>query len=320
MQEAVKVQDFLFLVRGKCHWTTGQVRIEFINDNAYNIFIRIAELLQREGLRRGLRAETIKTYTFTIEKFLRICHKEPHQITKQDTEQYIIQLIKWNRSGSTINVHLHALKFFYENVLGKRLLVNVPPIKVRKRLPEFLEQKEMNVFFNAVTNSKHKLLLLFTYGSGFRVSEVVKLKVKDINLLAGHGWIRDGKGGKDRMFLIPDCLKQEIMEWMKNNNLQENDWLFPGYKHEHYSESSVRKIVEIARKKAGILKKISPHSLRHSFATHILENGYSLIEVKELLGHSRLETTMVYTHLAKPKLINVQSPLDGLMSHENKTP
>ena len=272
----------------------------------------VNRLIQQEGLKRGLRVETIRTYCYAVGKFLRIYKKSPFKITKQDIEQYILQLIRWNRSGSTVNVHLHALRFFYEKVLGKRLMVNIPPMRLRKRLPEFLTKEEILRLFNVIVNSKHKLLIMFSYASGFRVSEIVRLKVKDVDLNSGYGWIRDGKGGKDRMFIIPDNLKKELCDWIKTNELKAESWLFFGYKNQHYSESSIRKIVEDARKKSRIGKNISPHSLRHSFATHLLENGYSLMDVQSLLGHSRIETTMVYTHLANPKLTNVKSPLDEL--------
>ncbi len=272
----------------------------------------IAGLVWGEGLRRGLRAKTIRTYVYTIEKFLRTYHLEPHHITKDHIERYIIQLIKWNRAGSTISVHLHALRFFYTHILGKRLMLSIPNIKTTKRLPEVLTQEEIVSFFNAITNQKHKLLMFFTYGSGFRVSEVVSLRVRDLDLVTGLGWIRDGKGGKDRMFIIPERLKSELYQWIAQYNLQPDDWLFAGYNVEHYSDSSIRAIVKRARITAGIIKRISPHTLRHSFATHLLENGYTLLEVKELLGHSRIETTMVYTHIARPKISRVQSPYDAL--------
>ncbi len=281
--------------------------------------MEISELIQREGLRRGLRAETIKTYAYAVGKFLRTYHKQPQEVTKADIENHLIQLIRQNRSGSTINVHLHALRFFYEKVLGKLLTVNLPSIKVRKRLPECLTQEEMSRFLGALGNTKHRLILILTYGSGFRVSEVVNLKVKDFDFQAGHGWVRNGKGGKDRLFVIPDKLKEELQRWISSQNLGLEDWLFSGYNHNHYTDSSVRKILEEARVAAGLPKHITPHSLRHSFATHLLENGYSLIEVKELLGHSRLETTMIYAHTAHPKLTAVRSPYDCLENGEVKT-
>ncbi|MBI4983689.1 tyrosine-type recombinase/integrase [Candidatus Woesearchaeota archaeon] len=282
--------------------------------------MELSGLVEREGLRRGLRTETIKTYTYAVSKFLRTCHKQPHEVNKEDVEAHLIQLIKLGRSGSTINVYLHALRFFYEQVLGKRLTVNFPNIKVRKRLPECLTQEEMGRFLGVLDKTKPRLILILTYGSGFRVSEVVNLKVKDLDFNTGYGWVRDGKGGKDRLFIIPDKLSSELKEWVSSNNLTADDWLFSGYQNHHYSGSSVRKILEEARQKAELPKHITPHSLRHSFATHLLENGYSLIEVKELLGHSKLETTMIYTHTVRPKLTLVKSPYDTLLEDKKYKP
>lgn len=271
-----------------------------------------SDLIWKAGLRKGLRAETIKTYAYSVDKFLRIYKKEPHIVTKRDVEDYIIQLIKKDRSGNTINVHLHALKFFFWEVLGKKLMVAIPPLPPLKRLPECLTQEETMRLFESITHSKHWLIIALTYGSGFRVSEATSLKVKDLNLETGFGLVRNGKGGKERMFIIPEMLNQKLRDWIVSNKLEPEDWLFLGYKNQHYSNSSVRVIVEQARLNAGISRHITPHSLRHSFATHLLENGYSLIEVNKLLGHSRLETTMKYTHLANPKLTRVKSPLDSL--------
>lgn len=274
--------------------------------------MNISDLIWEAGLRNGLRAETIKTYIYAVSKFFRTCHLEPHQVTKESIEKYIIRLIKLNRSGSTINVHLHALRFFSAQVLGKKVMLKIPLLKTPRRLPEYLTQEEIIRFFSAIKNSKQKLIVMLTYGSGFRVSEGISLRVKDLNFASGYGWIRNAKGGKDRMFIIPEMLRVELQEWILENKLQEENWLFPGYGNNHYSDSSVRSIIEQARRTAGILKHINPHSLRHSFATHLLENGYSLIEVNRLLGHSRMETTMVYAHLAQPKLARVRSPLDTL--------
>ncbi len=274
--------------------------------------MNIEDLLWEAGLRKGLRPQTIKTYIYTITKFLRTIRKEPHQVTKVDIEKFMQSLIKWNRSGSTMNVYLHSLSFFYSNILGKKLLLNIPLVHTRKRLPEFLTQEEIGYFFKAINNPKHQLMIILTYGAGLRVSETISLKVKDLNFLSGYGLVCDGKGGKDRMFIIPEKIKEHLNNLINKNNLQPDDWLFSGYNNQHYSNSSIRAIVENARKKANITKNITPHSLRHSFATHLLENGYSLFELNKLLGHSRIETTMIYTHLANPKLCNVKSPFDTL--------
>ena len=272
----------------------------------------ISNVVWNAGLRRGLRAKTIGTYIYVLEKFFRTYQLEPHHITKEHIERHIIQLLKQNRASSTINVHIHALRFFYTQILGKRIVINIPHIKTIKRIPYFLTQNEIIHFFQSIANPKHRLMITLTYGAGFRVSEIISLKVKDLSLTTGYGWVRNGKGGKDRMFIIPQTLQTQLQKWIADNNLQDEDWLFYGYNKQHYSDSSIRAIVEQARKAANISKPISPHFLRHSFATHLLENGYSLIEVSKLLGHSRIETTIVYTHLVNPKYTTVQSPLDNL--------
>ena len=182
----------------------------------------------------------------------------------------------------------------------------------QKRFPKFLTQEETGHLLEAIENPTHRLIVALTYGAGLRVSEIISLRVQDLDFNAGSGLLHNGKGGKDRMFIIPEKLKLSLQIWINENKLTPDDWLFKGYNNTHYSDSSVRMIIAKARKKANLRKHISPHSLRHSFATHLLENGYSLFEVSRLLGHSRIETTMVYAHLANPKLCNVKSPFDTL--------
>ena len=146
------------------------------------------------------------------------------------------------------------------------------------------------------------------YGAGLRVSELVNLKITDLDLENNYGWVRRGKGNKDRLFIIPESLKQELVSYIGNCK---EEWLFGSYKG-HMSVRSVQEILRKAAKEAGIKKKISPHTFRHSYATHLIEDGYDLTTVQVLLGHSKIDTTMVYVHIAKPKMLNVRSPLDSL--------
>jgi len=149
-----------------------------------------------------------------------------------------------------------------------------------------------------------------------RVSELVNLKVRDLDLNLNHGWVRHGKGNKDRLFIIANSLKERLLSHIKEKNLDYNSWLFNTY-NGHISVRSIQEIVKKAAKKAKIYKKVHPHTLRHSYATHLIENGYDIASVQSLLGHNSAETTMVYVHLASPKLINVKSPLDDLQLYEN---
>ena len=150
------------------------------------------------------------------------------------------------------------------------------------------------------------------YSSGLRVSELVNLKVRDFDFESGVGWVRRGKGRKDRIFIIAKILNKKLRLYIIDKNLGYNSWLFLGRKGRHIHVRSVQEIVKKAGLKARILKNVHPHTLRHSFATHLIENGYDLGSVQSLLGHASTETTMRYVHMANPKLTNVRSPLDDL--------
>lgn len=145
-----------------------------------------------------------------------------------------------------------------------------------------------------------------------RVSELINLKMNDLELEKGYGYVRHGKGNKDRLFIIADSLKKDIEKFIGLKKLNELDYLFTSIKGKKYSPESLRCIVKDSVKKAKINKNISCHTLRHSFATHLIENGYSVSEVQALLGHKSPETTMVYIHLASPNMIKVKSPIDSL--------
>ena len=275
--------------------------------------MEVNELIRKEGLRRGLRPRTIQTYQQCTERFFRTCRKEPFQVRKDDIKAYLDILVEKKAPGNTINVYLNALKFFYEEILQRRLTVNIRFSKTAKKLPDVLSQEEIKELLAAIENRKHLLLVKLLYSSGMRISELLHLKVKDLNLDVGSGWVRDGKGGKDRPFIIAAVIREELREWINLNHLTSDSWLFTGNNGSPYDDSSVREILKSAARKAGLKKKIYPHLLRHSFATHLIENGYSAMEVQPLLGHSNVNTTMVYVHLAAPKMLNVRSPLDGLM-------
>ncbi len=270
------------------------------------------ELIKKEALRQGLRSNTIQTYCHCVEKFFRTCRKEPRAITKRDIQDHLDRLLERNAPGSTINVYLNALKFFYEQVLHRRLTVTIKFSKTSKRLPDYLTKEESVAIFSTIQNQKHRFMIKFLYSSGLRVSEFCHLRIRDLHLEENYGWVRNGKGGKDRPFIIAQSIKEELQQWIENNKLTADSWLFPGYKNQPYSDSSIREILWAARKKAEIMKRIHPHLLRHSFATHFIIDGHSPLELQPLLGHGRLDTTMVYVHTAAQHLLKVRSPLDTL--------
>ena len=268
--------------------------------------------MKREMLRRKYSIRTIKSYIFCVNTFFKkYYNKELKRINKKDIQEHLYGFVEKESSGSTINLHLNALKFFFEEMLKKRLTINIKYSKTAKRLPEFLTKEEVVRLVNAIENKKHKLIVNLIYSAGLRVGESVNLKIRDFELDKNYGWVRQGKGNKDRLFIIAKKLKEGIKEFIEDNKLSYDDYLFKGYKG-HLSIRAVQNIIKKVAIKSGINKNIHPHMLRHSFATHLIENGYDVASVQSLLGHSSIQTTMIYLHIASPKLINIESPFDSL--------
>jgi len=274
----------------------------------------IPYLIKKEGLRRGFSPRTIKTYCFCVERFLRFHrNKEVNKITKSDVTNFIDFLLKKDGAGNTINVYLSSIKFLMENILNKRLTYRVRYSKTPKSLPTVLTQEEIKRLFEAIYNNKHKLMIKLMYSTGMRVSELINLRVRDFEFSKKYGWVREGKGNKDRMFIIANKLNKDLQNFIKENSLLDyNSFLFKGNKKLHISKETIGKIIKDATKKAKIKKNVHCHTLRHSFATHLIENGYSVAEVQSLLGHNSPETTMIYLHTASKNMIKVKSPLDSL--------
>ena len=262
--------------------------------------------MKREMLRRKLSVKTIKTYLGFVKKFL-LDNKDktPKEFSKKDVKRFLYDLENTEVSGSTLNVAHNALRFMMIDVLHKSMYLKIRYSKVPSKKIEYLTKTEIKKILGVISNPKHKLLVSLMYGAGLRVSEVVKLKVSDFSFEENIGWVINGKGGKDRPFIIPSKIKQELIFISENNSY----WVFPGRKT-HLSVKSVQKLVESAGLKAKLKKHIHPHMFRHSFTTHLLESGLGVSMVQSLLGHSRPETTLGYSHTLRPKLISVKSPLD----------
>jgi len=271
----------------------------------------ISELIRKEALRRGLSHQTIRTYRQCVRKFFHWCRKEPHEIKKDDIKSYLDLMIEKGACGSTINVNLNALKFFYGNVLNKRLMINIRYSKTPQSLPVVLTKEEVAMLINSIENPKHRLMTKLMYSAGLRVSELVHLKPEHLEIQNGYGWVRHGKGNKDRMFVIAESLKEELASFISKECASPDSYIFRGF-NGHLTTASVRSIIKNAVKNAKIIKHAHPHTLRHSFSTHLIENGSSVAEVQSLLGHSSAETTMVYLHTASPKMIGTKSPIDSL--------
>ena len=272
-------------------------------------------LMKKEMIRRGLSHKTILTYTHCVKQFMKHCHKDFKKVTKKDIQQYMDQLIDKGACGNTLNVHINALRFMMQEVLCKRIMLRIKYSKTPKTLPVFLTKKEVIRLFESISNPVHKLIVELIYSAGLRLSEVVSLEKKDLEFEKNMGWVRRGKGGKDRPFIIARCISDRLKEYISSHD---SKYVFPGRKGRHLHTRSVQEIVSQARKKAGIEKNVHPHSLRHSFATHLIEDGHNVATVQPLLGHNRAETTLIYVHMASPAILKVKSPYDILRRSTEK--
>jgi integrase/recombinase XerD len=273
--------------------------------------VDIEKSIQKEGKRRRLSPRTIKTYLYCVNKFLDYTNKSLDKISKKDVRLFLEHLSERNLAGNTMNTYHMAIRFLFENVLEKRMWIDIKYSKTPKKLPEVLSKEEVRKLLNAISNWKHRLMIEFLYGSGLRVSELINMKVKDLELDENYGFVRNGKGGKDRLITLSKIVKEKIVNLIEIEKLEDKDYLFQSNRNKKYNIKSLQKIVLVASKKAK-LKRVYPHMLRHSFATHLIENGYDVQNVQAMLGHKSPETTLIYTHIASPNLINTRSPLDEL--------
>lgn len=192
----------------------------------------------------------------------------------------------------------------------KKKIVTMKTPKIPKHIPVVLTKDEIRKLIDSAGSYKSKVIIQFFYSSGLRLSELIKLKITDLELKEKIGWVRKGKGNKDRLFLLSENLIKELEKYISTLDINEK-YLFPGQKT-HISPRNVQKIVDNAARRANLTKKVHPHMLRHCFATHLLESGVDIRKIQELLGHSNLQTTQIYTSVSKEELKKVKNPLDLL--------
>lgn len=256
--------------------------------------------------------QTRKTYLCCLKEFFRFCSTKSDDI---DISLPSIPLIKefllgkhnQEYASQTINLFLNAIKFFYREVLKCNRYIDVAYAKRTKKLPTVLSRREISALLHAVKNPKHKLLLALAYGGGFRVSEVVKLKVNDFDWERNLIYVRKAKGDRDRITVLPDKIKNYLQGFLFGKS--GNDYAFESSRGGRLTSRTAQKIFEYAKNRAGIQKDATFHSLRHSFATHLLENGVDIRYVQELLGHRNIKTTQIYTQVSAVNLMRISSPL-----------
>ena len=257
---------------------------------------------------RGFSPLTVRNYNFFVEKFLkRIGKEKAEELNEDDVKLYLGEMFD-SKSKNTIMLAAASLKFFYVEVLGKKFgQIKMP--KKEKRLPEILTKEEVKKLIDSADNIKSRLIVSLLYSSGLRVSELVNLKVDDLNLNENTGWIRRGKGNKDRLFATSSGLCSELKEYLESKG-KGSKYVFS--RERPLTTRNIQKIIKGIRDRAGISKRVTPHTLRHSFATHLLENGVDIRKIQVLLGHSSLNTTQVYAHVSSEELKKIKNPLDML--------
>ncbi len=265
--------------------------------------------LQKLELKRYAN-NTIRSYVSCFESFINYySDRDLLSLDENDVRTYLQTLVQQNKSDSYINVTINSIKFYYEIVLGmpNRFYAIERPRK-RKRLPIVLSKEEIVLLIKNTNNIKHRCIVSLLYSAGLRRSELLNLKLIDIDSTRMLIRVEAAKGNKDRYTLLSENLLKDLRIYFKQWRPQ--DYLFEGPKGGPYSGSSVKEIVVRAARKSGIQKKVTPHILRHSFATHLLENGTDLRYIQSLLGHSSSKTTELYTHVAVNNFRMIKNPLD----------
>lgn len=275
--------------------------------------IQVLRMMEQKLKLRGYSENTQRTYLQMFKEFLQFyANDNPVDLTEIEIRNFLVYLIEHKKiSRSAQNQSINAIKFFYEKVLGQERKVYQleRPLK-EKRLPEVLSQEEIMRIFEAIDNIKHRTMLMLIYASGLRRSELLNLRIGDVDMNRNIVFIRGGKGRRDRQSVMAQSLNPMLKEYMQKYTPK--FWLFEGPGDTRYSESSLRQILHRAAKKAGIKKQVRLHMLRHSFATHLLEAGTSTRYIQVLLGHESPKTTEVYAHVSRFALDKLQSPLDHI--------
>jgi len=262
---------------------------------------------------KGVTPKTQKIYLREVSNYAKHFKKSPEELGEKELREYLLYLLnKRKLSKGTYRFYYQGLKFLYKHTLKREEVVE----KIRcprgeKKLPVVLDLSEVKTLLSVMENLKHRAILTITYSAGLRISETSHLKVSDIDSKRMMVRVQQGKGGKDRYTILSQTALECLRQYWRSYRPKE--WLFEGQKEgTHICISSIRQIFLEAKERAGITKPASPHTLRHSFATHLIEAGTSLYHVQLLLGHRSPTTTTVYLHVSKMNLAQVTSPLDSI--------
>jgi len=269
---------------------------------------------------RKFQPKTQAAYLRAVAKLATFLKRSPDTATADDLRRFQLHLVDDGTSPITLNATISGLKFFFDVTLNHpELMSRMQPVKVPRTLPVVLSREEVSRLIAAAWNLKHQTALSVAYGTGLRASEVISLKVGDVDSQRMTLRVEQGKGRKDRYAMLPPILLERLRVWWRVGHAQgkilRDGWLFPGLDPmDPLTTRQLNRAIHAAAEAAKIDKRVSMHTLRHSFATHLLEQKVDIRVIQVLLGHSHLETTTIYTHVATDLLREVMSPLEALPS------
>jgi len=255
---------------------------------------------------------TIRNYLDANEQLFKQLNKQPEEIEVDNVKQFMAEKLT-EKSSSSIILFLAAIKYAYTNILKKDVTMGIKRPKKEKRIPTVMTKEEVKRLINSIYSDKSRLMVSMLYACGFRISELINLNIADLNFLEKTGMVKQAKGKKDRAFNIPEFLVDDLNKQIESQKKLNHELLFSNEETgKKLTASNIEKIVRKAVKRAGIQKDVHCHTLRHSFATHLLENGVDLRSIQTLLGHSSISTTELYTHISTEQIRSIKSPIDSL--------
>lgn len=261
----------------------------------------------------GRSPKTRRLYLGHLRRFYSARGGSHPKATEDECRRWLLGLMDEGKSHSYVSQALSAIKFVHRQVLHcSSPVARIPRPKKGKYLPTVLGRSEVKRLLDAIKDPKHRAVVMVLYSAGLRIGEALRLRVQDIDSERGLIFVRDGKGRKDRMVMLAQVTLDELRSYARLE--RPHHWLFPGERRDrHMHPRSIQRAVGIAANAAGIRKKVTPHTLRHSFATHLLEEGTDLRYIQRLLGHKKSTTTEIYTHVADRDLSRIRSPADTLL-------
>jgi site-specific recombinase XerD len=284
----------------------GLDKVHPVNQPAFNTFTETLQL-------KAYSASTIRTYRNEFAQLLYVLKdKDVNGLDAAKLRSYFLYCINTLRlSENTLHSRINAVKFYFEQVLKReRIFVEIPRPKKPSILPKVIHAQDIKKLFEATANLKHNTMLKLCYGMGLRVSEIVNLKITDIDSKNGQVFVQRAKGKKDRYANLPESILLQLRNYYRA--YRPKKYLFEGQYGGQYSKRSAQQVFKNSLRRANINKEIGIHGLRHSFATHLLENGTDIRFIQELLGHNDIKTTLRYTQVSQQSLKKVKSPLDNL--------